>query len=66
MLYFRSFTNFNKAEQKQLVTSVISCMAFDYVVTDVHASLGDSRLNSGRIIRLFVLPESFCALLYRI
>ena len=42
---------------------VISGMALDYVGTDVPASYGDSRLNSGRIIRLFVWPDPFYALL---
>ena len=42
---------------------VISDMALEYVVTDVPVSFGNSRLNSGRIIRLFVQPDPYCALL---
>ena len=38
---------------------VISGMALDYVGTDIPASFGDSWLNSGQIIRLFVWPERF-------
>ena len=40
----------------------MSSMALDYVSADVHASFGDYRLNTGRIIRLFVWPDAFCAL----
>ena len=35
----------------------ISRMTLDYVRTDVPASFGDFRLNSGRVIRLFVRPD---------
>ena len=42
---------------------VISGVAVEYVGTDVHGSFGDYRLNGGRIIRLFVRPDPFCALL---
>ena len=35
-------------------------MVSDYVDMDVPASFGDNRLNSGRIIRLFVRPPVFC------
>ena len=45
---------------------VISGIALDYLGTHVPASVGDSRLNNGRIIRLFVRPGPVCALLCRI
>ena len=41
---------------------VIYDMALYYVGTDVPASLGDSRLSSGRIIRLVDQSDPFCAL----
>ena len=38
-------------------------VALVYVDVDVRAKFGNSRLNSGRIIRLFVCPDPFYALL---
>ena len=38
---------------------VISGMAIDYLGRHVRANLGDYRLNSGQIIRLFVRPDAF-------
>ena len=46
----------------EVAGDVKSGATFDFVA-DVPAKLGDSRSNSGRIIRLFVQPDSFCALL---
>ena len=38
-------------------------MALDYVGTNVPAGFGDSSLNNGVTIRLFVRPDTFWALL---
>ena len=56
------FSNFDKC-RPEAPGDVISGMALDHVGMDVTASLGGSRLNSGRIIRLFVRLDPFCALL---
>ena len=45
------------------VDDVVSGKAVEYVGTDIPASFSESQLNSGRIIRLFVPPDRFCALL---
>ena len=49
------FSNLNKC-RPEAADDVISGMTLDYVNTDVHASIGDYRLNSGRIIRLVAGP----------
>ena len=49
--------------RREAAGDVISSTALDYVGTDVPASPGDHRLNSGRNIRRFVRPDSFYALL---
>ena len=57
---FRTLIN---ADWKQVVSDIVSGVALDYVGTGVLAGLGDSRLNSGRIILRFVWSDQFCALL---
>ena len=52
--------------QSQVAGDVISGAILDYVGMDVPAKLGDSRLNSGRIIRLFGRSDPFNALLHSI
>ena len=42
---------------------VISTVAVDYVDVDLRVKSGDYALNSGRIIRIFVRPRPFHALL---
>ena len=59
---FGRFSNFDKC-RPEAAGGVISGRALDDVCTDVSAGFGDSRLNSARIIRLFVRPDPFCALL---
>ena len=59
---FRPFSNFDEC-RSEAAGDVISGMTLDYVGTDVSASLGDCRLNSARIIQLFVRTQPFCALL---
>ena len=41
-------------------------MAVEYAGLDVRAKFGDSRLNSGRVIRLFGRLDPFYAILYSI
>ena len=41
---------------------MMSGMALYYVGADIRANFGDSRLNSGPTIRLFVRPDPFCTL----
>ena len=55
---FGRFSNLDKC-QPEAVGDVISGTALDYVGTDIPASFGDYRLNSGRIIRLFVRQNPF-------
>ena len=62
MQYFSPFPNLDKC-RPEAGGDVISGVTLDYVGTDVPAGLGDSRLNSGRTIRLFVRAYPFCALL---
>ena len=50
-------------QQSQQIRPEATDTALEYVGTDVTASFGDYRLNTGRIIRLFVRPDQFCALL---
>ena len=57
---FHSFSNLDKC-RPEADSDVVSGVALDYVATDVHAGFGDSRLNSGRIIELFVRQDPFCA-----
>ena len=40
-------------------SDVISGVALNYVGMDIRARFGDSRLNNGRIIRLFGWQDSF-------
>ena len=61
MRYFRPFSNLDKC-RPEADGDVISGVALDYVGADVHAGFGDSSLNRGRIIRLFVRSDPFCAL----
>ena len=42
------------AARKQILGEVLSGMALDFVGAGDSASSGDSRLSSGRIVRLFV------------
>ena len=62
---FRRLSKLDKC-RPEACGDVISGMVLDYVGTDVPAGLGDSRLNSGRNIRLFGRPDPFYALLCRI
>ena len=48
-------SNFDKC-RPEVAGDVISGVALGYVSMDVRAKLGDSRLNNGRIIQLFVKP----------
>ena len=57
-----AFSNFDKC-RPEVAGDVISGAALVYVRVDVRAKFGDSRLNNGRIIRLFGRPDSFYALL---
>ena len=47
----------------EVAGDVMSGVAVDQVGVDVRATSGESRLNSGQIIRVFGQPDSFCALL---
>ena len=49
--------------RSETASDVISGVALYYVGTDVAARFGDSRLNNGRIIALFVRPDPLFALL---
>ena len=62
---FRRFSNLDKCRpcRPEGGGDVISSVALDYVGTDAPTGFGDSQLNSGRIIRLFVGSDQFCALL---
>ena len=51
MGYFPPFSSLDKC-RPEAGGDIISGMALDYVGTDVPAGFDDSRLNSGRIIRL--------------
>ena len=62
---FGRFSNLDKY-RPDAAGDVIYDTALDYVGTDVPAGFGDYSLNNGRIIRLFVRPDSFCALLCNI
>ena len=53
---FRRFSNIDIC-RPEADGGVISGVALDYVGTDVCAGFGVSRLNSGRIVRLFVWPD---------
>ena len=56
------YSNFSKCQPK-VAGEVISGKAVEYVGIDVHEKFGDSTLNNGRIIRLFVQEDSFYALM---
>ena len=60
MRYFLPIFNLDKY-RLEAAGDVITGTDLDYVGTDVHASFGDYMLNGGRIIRLFVWPDPFCA-----
>ena len=47
--------------QPEVAGDAISGVVVDCVGVDVRAKCGDSRLNSGPINRLFVLPDAFYA-----
>ena len=53
-IFFR-FSNVDNC-RAELTGDVISGKALEYLGLDVLAKLGDSRLNNGRIIRLFARP----------
>ena len=59
---FGRFSNLDKW-QPEAAGYGTSSVALDYVGAEVHASVGDHRLNSGLIIQLFVWLDPFCALL---
>ena len=61
---FGRFANFGKCRSK-IAGNVISGGAVDHVGTDVRATVGESGLNSGRIILLFGRRDPFYALLLR-
>ena len=65
MWYLRPFSNYDN-RSPEVAGDVITCAALDYVGMDVNGKFGDSRLNSGRIIRLFVRSDSLYALLRNI
>ena len=58
---FGRFYNFDTCGT-EVADDVISCVALDYIGMDGRAKCGDSRLNSGRIIRLFIQPARFYGL----
>ena len=58
---FSAVLNFDKC-RLEAAGDAISGMALDYFGTDDPPGFRDSRLNNGRIIRLFVRPEPFCVL----
>ena len=59
------FRHFSKLDhcRPEAGGDVLSGVAFDFLGADVPAGLGNYRLNTGRIIRLFVQPDQFYALL---
>ena len=59
-IFFR-FSNFDNCRSK-IAGDLISGEALGYVSLDVRAKFGDSRLNSGRIIRRFRRPDPLYAL----
>ena len=59
---FRPFSNFDKC-RLEAAGDVISGTALHYAGSDFCAGFGDSRLNNGRIILLFVGQDPFCVLL---
>ena len=59
---FSRFSNFDKC-RPEVAGDISSGRALYYVGTDVSASFGNSRLYSGRTIRLLVRLDPFCALL---
>ena len=54
-------TDFSKCHKlrREVVGDVISGRDADYVGMDDRGKVGDNRLNSGRIIRLFGRPDPF-------
>ena len=59
---FSRFSNFDKCRPEVAGDGA----ALNDVGVDVHPKLGDSRLNNGRITRLFGHPDPFYAFLYSI
>ena len=59
---FGRFLNFDKC-RPEVASDVISGVALFYVGMGVRAKFGDSRLNSGQIIRLWPGGRVFCTLL---
>ena len=59
---FSHFANFDKC-RPEVAGDVTSSVALDCVGMNVCAKFGDSRLNGGRIIRLFGQPDPFHAFL---
>ena len=59
---FCRFSNLHNC-RPEAAGDVMSGMALDYDGTDVHASFGDYKLNSDRIIPLFVRPDPFWGVL---
>ena len=60
---FGRFSNFDKC-RLEVAGDVIPGEVVEYVSTDVVAKVGDSKLNTGRIIRPFVGPflRSLCSI----
>ena len=58
MWHFGHFSNFDK-RQSEAAGDVISGTASDYVGTEVSASFGDSRLNSGRLCLAIPVLRTF-------
>ena len=63
MRHFMPFFELRRCICQPEIDDDVSGKAVEYVGTDVPASFSESRLNSGRIIRLFVPQDPFCALL---
>ena len=60
--HFGLFSKSNKCRPRAAGLTRPS-MALEYVGMDIPASFGDSNLNTGRTIRLFVRPNLLCAVL---
>ena len=58
---FDCFSNFDKC-RPEVACDIIPSVAIGFVGSDIRAKLGDFRLNSGQIIRLFGWPHPFYTL----
>ena len=57
---FGYFPNFDKC-RSEVAGDVMSGVAVDHVGVDVRSTIGESGLNSGRIILLFSRPDPYYA-----